>query len=168
MDANTKETTKFRVVKACYEARKAENEFLILSFKELFETQDDAYAAICSDVKDVLEFLNDKKYEADFDSLEAYDDTDRFRADFDSEYDCIIRFWDGDDYRPVRIYTVYEVVEREDPTGKSWRYRDLYVFRNHKHNRFAVMDSEYERYGFLNHSLKAAFDHIDEIKKNTK
>ena len=124
-------TTMYRIVLTCWD--KDEPEPYADFVDALYLTRENALSAMRACVKDELETLNEREYE-DVDIIEYPADTDDFRADFDGDNDAIIRFWDGDDYRPVTAYNIYEVVEYGD---NSWSYRTLSMeCRNTKGERY--------------------------------
>lgn len=79
-----------------------------------FDALCQAEDATCNYVQQYLMYLNKKRntapvYDSDGNII-TYDYP--FRADYDGDHFCIIRFWDGDDYRIVCIYDVIEVPDK--------------------------------------------------------
>lgn len=140
----------FRVVLTCWDFNEPEpyTEGLGIVPLSLFEKKDEAVAAIEPCVKDELETLNGLKsnnprakepIEDSEGNIVGYDYP--FRSDEDEEHDSIIRFWDGDDYRNVTVYDVYELVF--GPCGlvnsASWyRYRGYAILVDRDRKCFSV------------------------------
>lgn len=63
-----------------------------------------------------------------------------FRHDFNGNYDCIIRFWDGDDYRLVKGYDIHSISTDANnlEKGNFYRYRGYLITPNEKHTSFTV------------------------------
>lgn len=83
-----------------------------------------------------------------------------FVLDDCSDCTAIIRFWDGDDYMPVEMYDVYEILDK----GDNWLYRNYRIcakegsFQLEKNNVFVASVS----------SLVKALDLVDSLEvKNT-
>ena len=67
--------------------------------KNAYNTEMEAYEKLQQEVTKEIQILNSNRNQKDF------------REDYDGDYDCIIRFWDGDDYRIVTIYHIIEVTK---------------------------------------------------------
>ena len=67
-----------------------------------YKTYDEAFTDLKKYVLKELEDLNETTIEME----DIENDSFKFRADFDSYCDAIIRLWDGDDYRIVSIYNI--------------------------------------------------------------
>lgn len=157
-----KETLKYRVIKLCFWVDRPEDEFDIEVLGS-FDSVNAATARICVEVCNELETLNGRKYSLDIESLECIANEDRFRADFDGDNSCSIMCWDGDDYRYVTIYNVYELSEEEKGERKEWMYRGYKIFCNQKQNRFSVITMDYTPIKTLLHTLSKALLTIDDI-----
>lgn len=156
---------KCRIVKTCFWADRPEAEYT-LETSGIMNDINDAFVRICEDVRTALQTLNDRKYSIDIDSLETQLDDDRFTADFDRDHTCVILFWDGDDYRIVTIFNIYEIDEINSLDSVYWRYRGYNVYQNKSHTRFVIIDKEYNRVGGQKHTLEKALDHIDTLLSN--
>lgn len=86
------------------------------SMEAFFIDEDEALVGIASCVKQELEDLNGLKSNNPR-KKEAIEDSDGniigydypFRSDEDGDHANIIRFWDGDDYRNVTAFDIYEL-----------------------------------------------------------
>lgn len=113
-----------------------------------YASNDDAFEAIASSVKQELEDLNGLKtthprakvpIEDSDGNIVGYDYP--FRSDEDGDHANIIRFWDGDDYRNVAAYDVYELVF--GPCGlvnsASWyKYRGYVILVDRDRKCFGI------------------------------
>lgn len=94
-------------------------------FTYLYNSFDEAMEAITNSVKDELICLN--RIESDNPRKKvAIEDSDGniigydypFRADFNGDNHCIVRFWDGEDYYAVTAYNIEEITEHNKYNDK--------------------------------------------------
>ena len=160
MNNKTNRKTVYRVVMTCWDqgAEYPYSDFIT----RMFDTEDDAIAAIRAAIKDELELLNEREIEEI--DIEYPSETDAFKADFDGdEFTAIVRYWEGEDYWPVTGYKIYKV---EPIWERSWSYRrtDNHAFIlcvNEKANRFMIQLADETL--CVRHSLLAALDYIDDF-----
>ena len=102
---------KFTVLLTCWDYHSGKH--YMDRFVNLYNSFDEAMKAIKHSVIEELISLNCNHLRV------AIEDSDGniigydypFRADFDGDNHCIIRFWDGDDYRNVKAYDIEEITE---------------------------------------------------------
>ena len=79
-----------------------------------------------------------------------------FIADLDGEHDAIIRLWDGDDYRDVSYYDIYEVSTDEETYCK---YRGFWILKEESYFTIEQYDTSLAR----TEILEDAFLWIDDL-----
>lgn len=131
---------------------------------QMYDSFNEAFEEIKRNVKNELICLNDLESDTPREKV-AIEDSDGnivgydypFRADFDGDNHCIIRFWDGDDYQNVTAYNIYGF---EDWCG-YYIYRTFEIYPNKNQNRFRVTD-KHDCFGTVKYKLEAALDWIDD------
>ncbi len=112
-----------------------------------YSSYEDAYDAIRKSVQAEMDEFNG----CDVPDIEDCDEFS-FRSDFDGDHVACIRLWDGDDYRTVSEYDIYEL----EKTGDIIKYQDFEI-EKHK-NLFEARCSD----AFcFNSDLDLLLDHID-------
>lgn len=163
---------KFRVALTCwaFESIEASADDLHETELSLFDTQSAAQKIIEQKIEEEriilnsLESDNPRKKEPVRDSdgnIVSYEYP--FRGDFDGDYDGIIRFWDGEDYRNVTGYNIYELNGDAVDLEKCsyFKYRNFYILPNENHSSFKV--EKFDITIFKSKSLQAALRYVDEI-----
>lgn len=79
-----------------------------------------------------------------------------FIADLDGEHDAIIRLWDGDDYRDVSYYDIYEVSTDEET---YFKYRGFWILKEGSYFTIEQYDTSLAR----TEILEDAFLWIDDL-----
>ena len=136
----------------------------------LFDNEHEARVAIEGCVKQELATLNwlesdeprEKEPVEDSDgNIVGYDYP--FRADDCADHTNIIRFWDGDDYKPVTAYDIYELTCDNADLDKcsSFRYRGFEISANEAWNSFRV--GQFGETVFACSSLQEALREVDEF-----
>jgi hypothetical protein len=101
---------KYQIKLTCYDY--GNKKPYIEKIETVYNNRDEAFDVIKEYVKNELETLNDSREKIpvkDSDGhIIGYDYP--FRADYDGENDCIVRFWDEDDYQEVTIYDIEELL----------------------------------------------------------
>ena len=132
--------TKYRIIVTCWQYKGTKP--LAASLTDTYDNLDDAFGALRGAVDISLDTLNNLSSDTPREKIAVTDSDGEvveydypFRADYESEnYDCIIRFWDGDDYQNV---TGYKICPIEEYDG-YYVYRDFEIYPNTKGNRFLI------------------------------
>lgn len=113
------------------------------SLESSFKNKEDALIALESCVKRELEHLNGLKTKSPR-AKEPIEDSDGnivgydypFRSDEDGDHANIIRFWDGNDYRNVTAFDIYEL--EVGPCGLWYKYRGYVILVDEERKHFSV------------------------------
>lgn len=116
---------------------------------ELFKTYEQTEICMLRVMNDELSLLN----EPDENNTPH---TAVFIADLDGEHDAIIRLWDGDDYRDVSYYDIYEVSTDNETYCK---YRGFWILKEGAYFTIEQYDVSLAR----TESLDDAFLWIDDL-----
>ena len=116
---------------------------------ELFKTYEQTEIYMLRVMNDELSLLN----EPDENNTPH---TAVFIADLDGEHDAIIRLWDGDDYRDVSYYDIYEVSTDEET---YYKYRGFWILKEESYFTIEQYDTSLAR----TEILEDAFLWIDDL-----
>ena len=116
---------------------------------ELFKTYEQTEIYMLRVMNDELSLLN----EPDENNTPH---TAVFIADLDGEHDAIIRLWDGDDYRDVSYYDIYEVSTDEET---YYKYRGFWILKEGSYFTIEQYDTSLAR----TEILEDAFLWIDDL-----
>lgn len=152
---------KYRVVLTCWDYGCSKP--YMDKFIDMYDSFDEAMEAIEKSVHDELITLNDIESDNPREKV-AIENSDGnivgydypFRANFDGDNHCIVRFWDGDDYQNVTAYNIHTV----DDWDGYYIYRGFEIYPNKKGNRFKVTSSN-DYFGAMKHKFESALEWID-------
>ena len=116
---------------------------------ELFKTYEQTEIYMLRVMNDELSLLN----EPDENNTPH---TAVFIADLDGEHDAIIRLWDGDDYRDVSYYDIYEVSTDYET---YYKYRGFWILKEESYFTIEQYDTSLARTELLDD----AFLWIDDL-----
>lgn len=138
----------------------------------LFSTKEKAMESIKTNIEKELIFYNDLESKNPKKKMPVLDSDGNivsyeypFRADFDGKDSGIVRFWDGDNYKNVTAYNIYELNCPSDNLDKCsyYIYRGFFIRPNEMHTSFIIEASSnfipIEKFRFK--SLDKALREID-------